>query len=238
MQYSKIRIIAKLYAALLLLCACALQSAFLFAQEPGNSERAAIAIISIEHRDPLFVRSQLMSSLDPRGNIGLIDNKLIIASTAGNLQQLKELVAETDVPARRLVVSVDFEYGSSRADNSAQQSSQALEGDAVSFTDGLPGANSEMPRVVITSVIRGENIDADVEILNVPGFSGNHPITLMFGQWYVINPVADAENDALTGPDFEITAELVTPSTDGFSPMPAEPTPTVAPIAVRVDVLP
>lgn len=245
MQNLKICDALKWMAASLLLFS-GLQSATVFAQDPGNSERAVIEIISIEHRDPLFVRSQLISSLDPRGNIGLVDNKLIIASTFSNLQHLKTLIAESDVPARRLVVSVDFEYGGSRPDNTAQQSSQALEGDLVSFTDSIPGVTSGsvadipdqfQPRVNINSAIHGDYAEADVEIVNVPGFSGNHTLTLVLGQWYVINPVAEVEESPELLTESETADEMLIINADAAPPV-SETVADVAPIAVRVDVLP
>lgn len=253
------RIAKQLRAALLL---CVMAPGFLPAQQAGNSERAAIEIISIEHRDPIYVRAQLMPSLDPRGDIGLVDNKLIIASTAGNLQQLKNLIADTDVPARRLVVSVDFDYGSPRPGNAGQQSSQALEGDPVSFADGVPPREDALPvqpavdtsvaapapsqtstqaQIVITSTVRGDNVEADVEMFNIPGFSGRHPLTLVLGQWYVINPVAEPGTAAEEPIGFELVEELPMPGTQPFESAQAAVTPTptrTAPVAVRVDVLP
>lgn len=240
MQCSKLRSPCKLIAAALLLV-CGLAPALVFAQDSGNSEHAAIEIISVEHRDPLYVRSQINPLLDPRGSIGLVDNKLIIASTAGNLQQLKALIADTDVPARRLVVSVDFDFGNPRPGNTAQQSTQALEGDAVSFTDTLPdtvpGTSDTGPQqaqIRIINTVRGDTVEADVEIVNVPGFSGSHPVTLTFGQWYVINPTADIEMNPDPATQSDTAAESVT------SPLlsASEPVPAVAAMAVRVDVLP
>ncbi|MDP2127662.1 MAG: hypothetical protein Q8K97_09795 [Pseudohongiella sp.] len=228
--------------SLFLMLVCYLPAGLSFAQGATSSERAAIEIISIEHRDPMFIRALLTSSLDPRGNIGLVDNKLIIASTAGNLQQLKALIADADIPARRLVVSVDFDWGSIRSGNNSQQSSQALEGDAISFSDSAAGVSADaelrQPSVVINSTIRGEVVEADVEVLNVPGFSGRHPLSLMLGEWYVINPDAEPETAVGLQSGIEIFEEFPMPDTEPLSQAPMQAGSSVAPIAIRVDVLP
>ncbi|MBU2098002.1 MAG: hypothetical protein KKD00_04525 [Gammaproteobacteria bacterium] len=208
------------------------------AQVAGNENRAVIEIISIEHRDPLFIKEQLAPALDVRGSIGLVDDKLIIASTAGNLEQLREIINKSDVPARRLVVSVDFDHGSVRstASASAQQSAQALEGDAVSFTAEMSDTTSAAAQINISSTVLGDSVAADVEIFNVPGFSGIYPLTLELGQWYVINPVIEPEQNNEPVTDLEIAnAELssASPAITAPAPMPAG-----TPVAVRVDVLP
>lgn len=115
-----------------------------------NSNRAIIEIVSIEHRDPSWVRTQIRPQLDSRGHIGQIDNKLVIATTVANYQALREMIAGMDTPARRLVVSVDFAHRQlvnddvinsdirRLPDTSAQQSQQALEGDEVEFIAAQP----------------------------------------------------------------------------------------------------
>lgn len=206
------------------------------AQVAGNENRAVIEIIPIEHRDPLFIKEQLAPALDVRGSIGLVDDKLIIASTAGNLEQLREIINESDVPARRLVVSVDFNHGSVRSAASAQQSAQALEGDAVSFTAEISDTTSAAAQINISSTVLGDSVAADVEIFNVPGFSGIYPLTLVLGQWYVINPVIEPEQNNEPVTDLEIAnAELssASPAITASATMPAS-----TPVAVRVDVLP
>lgn len=243
MQLSTIWIAGNSGKALLLFLSV-LMSAVSYAQEAGNSERAAIEIVSIEHRAPLFVRSQLTPLLDSRGSIGVVDNKLVIATTAGNLQQLKAVIADTDIPARRLVVSVDFEYGGTRPDNTNQQSAQALEGDEVSFSDKLPTGISgdapsdvvlPQPQISISTIVRGDSIDADVELFNVAGFSGSHALSLISGQWYVVNPVVETETLVDTAPDADLAD---TPTSLAPQSVPDTTAPVTAVIAIRVDVLP
>lgn len=253
MQAAKLRI-ASVGTTVLLLLFCVFQPDLVTAQETSGSQRAAIEVIAAQHRDPLFLKTELLSFLDPRGSIGLVDNKLIIASTAGNLQQLKDLIAGIDVPARRLVVSVDFEFGGSRPENANQQSSQALEGDTISFVDVLPDepegllvssgqasgdpsveqSAQSRPQLSMTTAIRGELAETEVEIANVPGFSSSYLLSLQLGEWYVINPAPEQDDITDSASSFDNAGEI--PSTLPASP--SELLPDVAPIAVRVDVLP
>jgi hypothetical protein len=224
-------------------CLVSLVSLVSLAQDNSNTERAAIEIISIEQRDPLFVRAQLMSSLDRRGNIGVVDNKLIIASTAGNLQQLKSIIADIDVPARRLVVSVDFEYGNLRTDNSGQQSTQALEGDVIRFADTIaPDPSLPQAQLVINSTVSAAGVESEVEIFNVAGFSGSHLLNLVLGQWYVINPLTDFETPTNTLSATEVVEEFAIAQTEQLlsatNPDITQPTARAAALAIRVDVLP
>jgi hypothetical protein len=78
-----------------------------WAQE-GNL--VTIEIIGIEHRSPSEIRNQLTPLLHERGYMGQIDNKLIIATTTANLDVLQQRIVTLDVPPRRLIVSVDFDY--------------------------------------------------------------------------------------------------------------------------------
>jgi hypothetical protein len=108
----------------------------------AQDNRAVIEIVTVEHRDPSWIRTQLSSQLDPRGHIGQIDNKLVIATTVGNYQALREIIQGLDTPARRLVVSVDFNHplesiSSQLQVGSAQQSVQAIEGDNLEFIEPI-----------------------------------------------------------------------------------------------------
>ena len=183
--------------------------------QDAASERAAIERLQITHRDPSRIREIIRPALDPRGSIGQIDDKLIIATTAANLRQLKEMISETDVPARRLIIGVDFGYQPDRADNSAQQQSQAMEGDELVF---VAGANRSDNSVVTDATgVTTESADTLAEALNnrrmtiaaeiivdvaavnlivenVPGITGSHIVNLPLGVWQVINtPVFDAD---------------------------------------------
>jgi hypothetical protein len=222
-------------------------------QADAGSERAAIEIITIQNRDPAFVRTAVGSALDPRGSIAQVDNKLIIATTATNLQQLKELIEQSDLPARRLIVSVDFDHSSPASSalnvvSAAQQSVQAIEGDTVSFSAGDTSAG--VPQLMLTAIVQENLADADIVISNVPGFTGLHRIQLTLGEWYIINPTESPEEQVQAQQEAAMPMPEMTQQTlaDPLAPVVIELPPDMvaavnepsrqAQIAVRVDVLP
>lgn len=219
-------------------------------QADAGSERAAIEIITIQNRDPASVRAAIGSALDPRGSIAQVDNKLILATTATNLLQLKQLIEQSDLPARRLVVSVDFDHSGPVSSvfngvSAAQQSVQAIEGDTVSFSAG--DASAGLPQLTLTAIVQEDLADADIVISNVPGFTGLHRIQLTLGEWYIINPAESPEELMQVQPVAEMPEIAQQALPDPLAPVVAEPPPLVAAavepsqqaqIAVRVDVLP
>jgi len=219
-------------------------------QADAGSERAAIEIITIQNRDPVFIRAAIGSALDPRGSIAQVDNKLIVATTATNLQQLKVLIEQSDLPARRLVLSVDFDHSSPASSvfnvvSAAQQSVQAIEGETISFSAG--DASAGVPQLTVTAIVQDSLADADIVISNVPGFTGLHRIQLALGEWYIINPTESPEEQMQAQPVAEMPEIAQQALPDPFAPIVAEPPPLVAAavepsrqaqIAVRVDVLP
>lgn len=220
-------------------------------QADAGSERAAIEIITIQNRDPAFVRTAVGSALDPRGSIAQVDNKLIIATTATNLQQLKELIEQSDLPARRLIVSVDFDHSSPASSalnvvSAAQQSVQAIEGDTVSFSAGDTSAG--VPQLMLTAIVQENLADADIVISNVPGFTGLHRIQLTLGDWYIINPTESPEEQVQAQQEAAMPEMTQQTLADPLAPVVIELPPDMvaavnepsrqAQIAVRVDVLP
>lgn len=220
-------------------------------QPDAGSERAAIEIITIQNRDPALVRAAIGSALDPRGSIAQVDNKLIVATTATNLRQLKELIEQSDLPARRLVVSVDFDHSSPVSSvfdvvSAAQQSVQALEGDTVSFSAGDRFAG--VPQLTLTALVQEDLADANIVISNVPGFTGLHRIQLTLGEWYIINPAESPEEQIQAQQVAEIPQIAQQALPDPLAPVVVELAPPMvaaevepsrqAQIAVRVDVLP
>lgn len=214
----------------------------------ATNERAAIEIITVENRDPAFVRAAIRPILDPRGSISQVDNKLIVATTASNLQQIKTLIEQTDLPARRLVVSVDFDHGSSSMVSGStslatQQSVQAVEGDTVAFVQAPDSAS--VPQLTVKASIQSNLADTEIVISNVPGFTGLHRIQLSLGEWYVINPEESPEEvieSMLDGASAEIPGQpaddlLLSQFVTQVPPVVNQPV-RQAPIAVRVDVLP
>jgi hypothetical protein len=187
------------------------------------SERAAIEIVSIQHRDPAQIRQQISPVLDPRGSIGQIDNKLVIATTATNLSTLKSLIDQADTPRRRLVVSVDFDHNTSNpfTNVSRQQSSQAIEGDELQVIDN-PGFGEARANVQLMAEVQGQLAQVNFQLNNVPGFVGRHQVQIPLGAWFVINPDGDDDMPGGTTDSGEIL-------------LPTQPQRVVA---LRVDVLP
>ena len=222
---------------LMLLKVCCLVTLFtgdLLAQE--NPDRAVIEIIEIANRNPLTIKAEIAPALDPRGSIGVVDNKLIVASTASNFSQLRDLIAEADIPLKRLVVSVDFDH-SNPAIATAQQSQQAIEGDVVRFESLSLGDAADtvpQPEIVVHSSIRNNLAVTEIEVLNVPGFTGRHQLQFDLGRWYVLNPPAEEVEEFAFDPSLDGAQELPEPVE---TEIPA-PQNLAAPIAVRVDVLP
>lgn len=211
-------------------------SALVAQQNPG--ERAVIEIVQINHRDPGRVREAISASLDPRGSIGQIDDKLIIATTAANLNQLSEMIVEVDVPPGRIVISVDFAFLSGDADSTSRHQSQAIEGEELVFVvsstpagTGLLDAQSEdsqtepdtansvnaveythSPRIIVAAEIIDEAAEINLSVENIPGLVGSHILRIVLGEWQVINtPVTNTD---------------------------AEPQPIATTVAVRVDRVP
>ncbi|TFH73246.1 hypothetical protein E3V39_08430 [Gammaproteobacteria bacterium LSUCC0112] len=210
------------------------------------SERAAIEIIAVQNRDPAFVRAAIRPILDPRGSIAQVDNKLIVATTASNLQQIKRLIEQTDLPARRLVVSVDFDHQGAQVRStpslmSAQQSVQSLEGNTVVFSE-LPDT-AGVPQLSVKASIQSSLADTEIVISNVPGFTGQHRLQLPLGEWYIINPEPSPDDELaslLDSASADIPEQAdVSPLDSLVSPFEALiPPARQAPIAIRVDVLP
>lgn len=193
---------------------------------PGD--RAVIEIVQIEHRDPAAIKLALMPLLDSRGSIGQLDDKLVIATTASNLLDLKSVIVAQDVAPRRLVVSVDFLHlpDSGSDNNTYQYSSQAVEGEQVSFVAQQPEGSETFPpglqnaTISVLAELRGETAEIDVNVANLPGFADSQQLQVSLGQWYALNPAEEQ-----TDPDLP----------DDSAP---EPVTVSSPIAVRVDALP
>lgn len=236
MRTIAVRLITPLVAAIALLTAIAAGA------QDDTGERAVIDIIQVMHREPDRIRESVRPALDPRGSIGQIDDKLIIATTAANLQRLKDIIAETDVPPRRLIIGVDFAYSSSTTDpvtdadsgGNAQQQSQAIEGQELVFVGNASAADaSNMPRITIAAEILGsagalDQASVNVRLDNVPGLTGNHIMRLPLGAWQRINvPVPDSGAGNGSDADTDVDAD-----TDDDTEA------NIAVVAVRVDRVP
>lgn len=215
------------------------------AQE-GTGERAVIDIIQIVHRDPARIRESVRPVVDPRGSIGQIDDKLIIATTASNLLQIQDIIAGTDVPPRRLIIGVDFAYPSDLPvtdgnateanDSDRQQQSQAIEGQQLVFiADTVDTDVSNPPRItiaaeILTSDAAGNLASLNVSLDNVPGLTGNHIMRVPLGVWQRITvPVPDTVG---------VTDNAADRATDGSVAADDASSPVTPVVAVRVDAVP
>ncbi len=115
-----------------------------------NDQAAVIEIIRLQHRDASSIRQAITPHIDSRGTINQMDNNLIVATSRGNLRDLRALVAQLDTPLRSLRVSLDFDYRTPSADNvlstdasdrgNAVRTVQMQEGEAAVVTEQI---NSE-----------------------------------------------------------------------------------------------
>ena len=183
--------------------------------EAEQDQYAAIEIIRVQHRDATPIRTALMSVLDPRGSIGLIDNNLIVASTRANLRELRTLIQQLDLPRQSLLISINFDFTNSVSEH--VQSVQVLEGDTVIIQEQqLPNPD------LLNETAANTDIDSGQQVLMA--FSTRAEIrgsmiyvtlqdarpaadqavdsqvlttTVTPGQWVLINPLV------LTGPVIE-----------------------------------
>ncbi len=73
--------------------------------------QAVIEIVRLQHKDPDIVRAAIAPHLDERGAISQIDHNLIISTSRANLDELETIIAQIDVPAKQLLIRVNFNYG-------------------------------------------------------------------------------------------------------------------------------
>lgn len=78
------------------------------------SQQAVIEIVRLQHRDPAVVRAAIEPHLDERGAISQIDHNLIISTSRANLDELEALIEQVDVPLKRFLIRVDFDYATPR----------------------------------------------------------------------------------------------------------------------------
>ena len=208
----------------------------------AQDNRAANLIVTLEHRSPVSAVEKLNPLLDPRGDIGRIGDKLIINTTASNLVELESALAEFDVPARRLVLSLDPSYGTDG--DSDRQSMQALEFDQNEFvleenpiTDEDSATEPDSDDLTepasllrIAAEISGSSAMASITTSGIPTLSSTYQVSMPLGQWVILEPANQAfpsEDSAEASPDENSAGQTQ-------AQLPA----SSASIAIRVDVLP
>jgi hypothetical protein len=127
---------------MLMLCLLQPASVAIAQTEAERDQYAAIEIMRLQHRDANLIRTAVMSALNPRGSIGLIDNNLIVASTRANLRELRTLIQQLDLPRQALLISIDFDFSDRVSENI--QSVQILDGDMVIIQEQQPVLNTDL----------------------------------------------------------------------------------------------
>jgi len=128
--------------SMLMLCLLQPASVAIAQTEAERDQYAAIEIMRLQHRDANLIRTAVMSALNPRGSIGLIDNNLIVASTRANLRELRTLIQQLDLPRQALLISIDFDFSDRVSENI--QSVQILDGDRVIIQEQQPVLNTDL----------------------------------------------------------------------------------------------
>lgn len=222
----------------------------------NNSEaanRAANLIVTLEHRSPVTALERLKPLLDPRGDIGRIADKLVINTTAGNLVELERALEAFDVPARRLVLSIDPSFSSSENIDD-RQSMQALEFEMNTFVlaagnvvlpedstssneqssamtnEGDPEAAAQpVSSLSIEAEITGSTAHADIQTSGIETLLSTYRVSMPLGQWVRLEP-ANNTSENPTSQNNQTGQEN--------TPAPTQSNQQVADFAVRVDVLP
>ncbi|WP_339867956.1 hypothetical protein [Pseudohongiella nitratireducens] len=227
------------------------------ASDDNNSaaaNRAANLIVTLEHRSPVTALERLRPLLDPRGDIGRIADKLVINTTAGNLVELERALDAFDVPARRLVLSIDPSFSSSENIDD-RQSMQALEFEMNTFVLALAG-NAALPEGTTTdnaqvsattnegdlettaqpaaslrieAEITGSTVHADIQTFGIEALLPTYRVSMPLGQWVTLDPIN-------TGA--ETTTALDNQTDQDNAQVPTQSLQQTADFAVRVDVLP
>lgn len=172
-------------------------------------DRAAIEVVTIEHRAPERIRLLLLDALDPRGSIGQIDDKLVIATTAGNLAELKTLIERQDIAPRRVVISADFNHQSAIPNPLSQFSEPTLEGQSVEFTrySAVPEEPSveepDNPQVAVddaaagpdialiaSAEVQGDTAAVLIEQLDPDGRSLRYTMDVTVSEWHMLDPTS------------------------------------------------
>jgi hypothetical protein len=209
-----------------------------------TAERAVIEIIEIEHRDPDRIRERVSAAVDPRGSVGLIDDKLVIATTVANLRLLRDIIADADSPPRRLIVGVDFAYRADAGDSNSQQQSQSIEGEPLVFvgrtadaaltgTDNAEPApvTGSTPRITIAAEIVEDNAAlVNISLANFTDLAGNHIVRVPLGTWQTIAPPVSASDASA---DTDAATDAVPDAAPDAATQPVAPA-----VAVRIDIVP
>jgi len=116
------RKIAVLYCAAVVLCALG---------SPAYSEESKLEVIGLKHLTSEQAVNLLKPLLDKEGAISGMNNQLVVRTTPGNLEQIKQALAALDVAPHRLMITVKQDVNRSRESSAAEVSGHIRSGKVV-----------------------------------------------------------------------------------------------------------
>jgi hypothetical protein len=134
----------------------------LAAMAAGSVFAQQTEVITLKHRPASEVVAAVKPLVEPAGSVTVMQNQLVVRTTAANLAQVKKVVAALDHETRRLLVSVREDsgagavaqgqaYSTRTADgNRAMQQVQVVEGGQAFIQKGLSIAVAN-PAVAVTA---------------------------------------------------------------------------------------
>lgn len=158
------RKIAVLYCAAVVLCALGL---------PAHSEESRLEVIALKHLTSEQAVNLLKPLLDKEGAISGMNNQLVVRTTPGNLEQIKQALAALDVAPHRLMITVKQDVNSSRETRSTEASGHIRSGKVVTTVgrdDPREQAGAEV-RITRTDALRDDRNTQQLQVLEgTPAF--------------------------------------------------------------------
>ena len=102
------------------------------------AQQMQIEVIDLNHRFPDEVISVIRPILVPGGSVSGSGNKLIVKTTPANLRDIRNILANIDKPARRLMITVS-QGVNNRSSGSQESLSGRVGNDNISISSSRPG---------------------------------------------------------------------------------------------------
>ncbi|HWQ95550.1 MAG TPA: secretin N-terminal domain-containing protein [Gammaproteobacteria bacterium] len=158
------RKIAVLYCAAVVLCALG---------SPAYSEESKLEVIGLKHLTSEQAVNLLKPLLDKEGAISGMNNQLVVRTTPGNLEQIKQALAALDVAPHRLMITVKQDVNRSRESSAAEVSGHIRSGKVVTTVgrdDPREQAGAEV-RITRTDTLRDDRNTQQLQVLEgTPAF--------------------------------------------------------------------
>ncbi len=153
-----------------LCCAAALLCAMGW---PARSEESKLEVITLRHLNSDQAVNLLKPLLDKEGAISGMNNRLVVRTTPGNLEQIKQALTTLDVAPRRLMITVKQDVDRSRAQSETEVSGQVRSGKVVTTVGGddpRGQAGAEL-RITTTHTLRDDRNTQQLQVLEgTPAF--------------------------------------------------------------------